>query len=179
MGAKGLSITDPRRYAYSLMNIIFGGNMSSRLFQNIRERRGLAYAVFSFITSYIDTGMFGVYAGVDPKNAKEAAALILKEIRKLQEERVDSSELHDAKEYLKGNIMLASENNDNQMVRLAQSETHFGRNIHLQEILDNVEAVTEDEILELAENLFGSNQFALTLLGPVTDKKTFDDILSP
>ena len=179
LGAKGLSITDPRRYAYSLMNTIFGGNMSSRLFQNIRERRGLAYAVFSFITSYIDTGMFGVYAGIEPKNAKEAAALILEEIRKLKKERVDSGELHDAKEYLKGNIMLASENNDNQMVRIAQSETHFGRNIHLQEILDSVEAVTEDEILELAENLFGSNQFALTLLGPVTEPKAFDDILTP
>jgi len=177
LGTKGLSITDPRRYAFSLMNIILGGNMSSKLFQEIREQRGLAYSVYSFILSYVDTGMFGAYAGVDPKNAHESAALILKEMYKLKEARVDSNELHDAKEYLKGNLMLASESNDNQMVRLAQNETHFGRYITLKEIVDSVETVTVDDILVLAENLFNSNQFALTLLGPVSDKKKFEDIL--
>ncbi|MCK5192828.1 MAG: insulinase family protein [Desulfobulbaceae bacterium] len=178
LGTKGISITDSRRYAYSLMNTILGGNMSSRLFQEIREKRGLAYSVYSFITSYIDTGMFGAYAGVDPKNAYESIVLILKEISGLKEMRVDPNELRNAKEFTKGSLMLASESNDNQMVRLAQTETHFGRYIPLEEIVNSIESVTEDQIIELAQSLFQKSRFALTMLGPVTDGKAFDEILT-
>jgi len=178
LGTKGISITDPRRYAYSLMNTILGGNMSSRLFQEVRERRGLAYSVYSFISSYVDTGMFGVYMGVNPKNAYESTTLILKEICKLKETRVDPNELRKAKEYTKGNLMLASENNDTQMVRAAQNETHFGFYIPLQDIVDRIESVTEDDILDLAESLLQANRFALTMLGPVTDEKAYDEILT-
>ncbi len=178
LGTKGISITDPQRYAYFLMNTLLGGNMSSRLFQEIRERRGLAYSVYSFISSYVDTGMFGAYVGVNPKNAHESIALLLKEIRKLKEIRIGSDELTKAKEFTKGNLLLSSENNDNQMVRLAQNETHFGRFIPLQEVVDKVEAVTADEILELAESLFQDNRFALTMLGPVSDKDAYNDILT-
>jgi predicted Zn-dependent peptidase len=177
LGTKGMSITDPRRYAYSLMNTILGGNMSSRLFQEIREKRGLAYSVYSYVSSFADTGMFGTYAGVAPSNMKKSVQLILKEIYRTKEMRVDSSDLHYAKEFTKGNLMLASESNDNQMVRMAQNETHFGRFIPLKEVINNIEAVTEDDILELAESLFQNNRFALTVLGPVDDKHLFDDIL--
>ncbi len=178
LGTQGISITDPRRYAYSLMNTILGGNMSSRLFQEIRERRGLAYAVYSFISSYVDTGMFGAYTGVNPKNARESTALILKEIDRLKSSHVSPDELRKAKEYTKGNLLLASESNDNQMVRIAQNDTHFGRFIPLQEVLDNIEAVAVDEIFELAESLFRPNGFALTVLGPVEDKHAFEDLLA-
>lgn len=178
LGTKGISITDPQRYAYSLMNTLFGGNMSSRLFQEIRERRGLAYSVYSFISSYVDTGTFGAYVGVDPKNTHESIAVLLQEIRRLKDMRIGSDELIQAKEFTKGNILLSSENNDNQMVRLAQNETHFGRFIPLQEVVDKVEAVTADDILELAESLFQDNRFALTMLGPVSDKEAYDDILT-
>ncbi len=177
LGTKGMSITDPRRFAYSLMNTILGGNMSSRLFQEIREKRGLAYSVFSYVSSFADTGMFGTYAGVSPANIKQSVQLILKEISKIKEMRVDSSELHYAKEFIKGNLMIASESNDNQMVRMAQNETHYGRYVPLEEIINNVETVTEDDILHLAESLFQDNRFALTLLGPIDDKHLFDDIL--
>jgi predicted Zn-dependent peptidase len=177
LGAQGISITDPRRYAYSLMNTLLGGNMSSRLFQEVRERRGLAYSVYSFISSYVDTGMFGAYVGVDPKKAHESTRLILKEIEKFNKTRVGPDELRKAKEFTKGNLLLAAENNDNQMVRLAQNETHFGRFISLQEVVDNIEAVTEDDILELGQNLIQDNRFALTMLGPVGDGKEYSDIL--
>jgi predicted Zn-dependent peptidase len=177
LGTKGMSITDPRRFAYSLMNTILGGNMSSRLFQEVREKRGLAYAVYSYVSSFVDTGMFGAYAGVAPVNIKQSIQLILKEISKIKEMRVDSSELHYAKEFTKGNLMLASESNDNQMVRMAQNETHFGRYVPLEEIIHNIDAVTEDDILHLAEDLFQDNRFSMTLLGPVDDKNQFDDIL--
>jgi len=178
LGIKGMSITDPRRYAYSLMNTILGGNMSSRLFQEIREKRGLAYSVYSFISSYVDTGIFGAYAGLNPKNARKATELILKEISSLKQTRVDPNELKDAKEHTKGSLMLASESNDNQMVRLAQNDTHFGRYIPLEEIADNIESVTQDDILDLAESLFQKRRFALTLLGSVTQKNEFNDILT-
>jgi predicted Zn-dependent peptidase len=178
LGTKGVSITDPRRYAYSLMNTIFGGNMSSRLFQEIREKRGLAYAVYSFISSYVDTGIFGAYAAVNPKNTRKTIELILKEISRLKQTRVDPNELQDAKEHTKGSLMLASENNDNQMVRLAQNETHFGRYIPLEEIKNNIESVTREDILDLAESLFQNRRFALTLLGAVAQKDDFDDMLT-
>jgi predicted Zn-dependent peptidase len=177
LGSKGMSITDPRRFAYSLMNTILGGNMSSRMFQEIREKRGLAYSVYSYVSSFVDTGMFGTYAGVAPVNIKQSVQLILKEISRLKDTRVDSSELNYAKEFTKGNLMLASESNDNQMVRMAQNETHFGRYVPMEEIMNNIDAVSEDDILHLAGDLFQDNRFSLTLLGPVDDKHLFDDVL--
>jgi predicted Zn-dependent peptidase len=178
LNAKGLSITDPRRYSFSLLNTILGGNMSSRLFQEVREKRGLAYSVYSFISSHGDAGMFGVYVGVAPKRAQETTRLVLDEIHRLREKRVESSELKGAIEYTKGGLMLASESIDNQMVRSAQNEIHFGCEIPLQKIIGKVEAVTRDDILELANDLFHPRQMALTLLGPVNnDKKEFEEIL--
>jgi predicted Zn-dependent peptidase len=171
LNAKGLSITDPRRYTFSLLNTILGGNMSSRLFQEVREKRGLAYSVYSFISSHGDTGMFGVYVGVAPNRALETTRLVLDEINKLRKERVEPLELKGAIEYTKGGLMLASESIDNQMVRSAQNEIHFGYEVPLQEIIAKVEAVTPDDILELANELFDSRQMALTLLGPVDGGK--------
>ena len=171
LSAKGLSITDPRRYTFSLLNTILGGNMSSRLFQEVREKRGLAYSVYSFISSHGDTGMFGVYVGVAPERAQETTQLVLNEIHRLRKERVDTSELKGAIEYTKGGLMLASESIDNQMVRSAQNEIHFGCEIPLQKIIDNVESVTPEDILALANDLFHPRQMALTLLGPVNNNK--------
>jgi predicted Zn-dependent peptidase len=177
LGTKGLRIGDPRRYSFSLLNTILGGNMSSRLFQEIREKRGLAYAVYSFISSHVDTGMFGVYLGVDPKRTGETTELILDEIHRLTAEKVDSSELRGAKEYTKGSLMLASESTDNQMVRTAQNEIHFGREIGLEEVLEEIEKVTRDQIINLANELFQKNQMVLTILGPLNKKKVFEKLL--
>jgi len=177
LGTLGLSITDPRRYAYSLLSTILGGNMSSRLFQEIREKRGLAYTVYSFITSHVDTGMFGIYLAVDPTRALEATDLVLKEIDKLGAEPVTAAELQGAIEYTKGSLLLASESNDNQMVRSAQNEIHFNRIISLPEIIKKIESVTTAEISELSKSLFENNKMSLTLLGPVKNKKPFEDML--
>jgi predicted Zn-dependent peptidase len=177
LGAPGLSITDPRRYAYSLLNTILGGNMSSRLFQEIREKRGLAYTVYSFITSHVDTGMFGIYLAVDSARALEATDLVLNEIDKLGAKAVTATELRGAVEYTKGSLLLASESNDNQMVRSAQNEIHFNRIIRLPEVIKKIEAVSAAEILELSKSLFENNKMSLTLLGPVKEEKPFEDIL--
>jgi predicted Zn-dependent peptidase len=174
----GLSITDPRRYACSLLNTILGGNMSSRLFQEVRERRGLAYSVYSFVSSHVDTGMFGFYMGVDPKRTGETTRIVLDEIDKIIKVPVDAAELKGAMEYTKGSLLLASESADNQMVRSAQNELHFGEDITLQTIIENIEAVSADEIRDLANALFSRDQMALTLLGPVDgDRKQFEGIL--
>ncbi|MGD9239276.1 MAG: pitrilysin family protein [Desulfobacterales bacterium] len=177
LGTPGLSITDPRRYAYSLLNTILGGNMSSRLFQEIREKRGLAYTVYSFVTSHVDTGMFGIYFAVDPKRALATTELVLNEIHKIRNEAVAAAELQGAVEYTKGSLLLASESNDNQMVRSAQNEIHFNRDIALQEVIEKVESVTIAEILDLAQSIFEKKKMVLTMLGPVQDKKPFEDLL--
>lgn len=163
----GLSITDPQRFAFSLMNTILGGNMSSRLFQEIREQRGLAYSVYSFMASYVDTGMFGVYAGVTPEAVSKTIDLIVRDLKKIMTQPVSTTELKDAKEYTKGNLCLATESVDNQMVRLAQNEIHFDEYIPMQSVMDNIEAVTVEEIQTLATDLFKPEQVSLTVLGPV------------
>lgn len=177
LGAPGLSITDPRRYGFSLLNTILGGNMSSRLFQEIREKRGWAYTVYSFITSHVDIGMFGVYLAVDPRRALEATDRVLHEIDRLRAEPVSAAELRGAIEYTQGSLLLASESNDNQMVRNAQNEIHFNRNVSLQEIIKKIESVSAAEILELAQNLFKKREMSLTLLGPVKNRKAFEELL--
>ncbi len=178
LGMLGLPITDPRRYTYSLLNTILGGNMSSRLFQEIREKRGLAYTVYSFIMSHVDTGMLGIYLAVDPARASETIALVLNELDKLSAEPVSEAELRGAIEYTKGSLLLASESNDNQMVRCAQNEIHFKRDIRLPEVIKQVESVSAAQILSLCKRLFVRSKMGLTLLGPVKDQRPFEDILS-
>jgi predicted Zn-dependent peptidase len=121
--------------------------------------------------------MFGIYFAVDPKRALETAELVLNELHKLRKEYVTAAELQGAVEYTKGSLLLASESNDNQMVRSAQNEIHFNRNIELQEVIEKVESVTTKEILNLAQSLFEKKKMVLTMLGPVQDKKPFEDIL--
>jgi predicted Zn-dependent peptidase len=177
IGTHGMSTTDERRYAISLLNTILGGNMSSRLFQEIREKRGLAYAVYSFVTSYEDTGVFGTYLGVDPRQAATAARLVLEQMERLKSTRVESSELRDAKEFTKGSLLLAAESVDNQMVRLAQGEMNFARYLPMQEVVSRIEAVRAEELLELARELFAPAQMVVTMLGPLENPEPFEDLL--
>jgi predicted Zn-dependent peptidase len=175
MLTQGYAITAPQRFALSLLNTILGGNMSSRLFQEVRERRGLAYSVYSFINAYVDTGIYGIYAGVAPQNIAQTVAVVLEQLDRLRKDPVSDTELQAAKEFSKGNLLLASESNDNQMVRLAQNDINFGRYVPLQEVVDQIEQVQKEEIRELALDLFRPGRIALTLLGP--DPKN-DDALA-
>jgi len=177
LGILGIPITSQKRYTFSLMNTILGGNMSSRLFQQIRERRGLAYSVYSFINSHTDTGMLGAYACVEHKNTSETINLVLKEMRKLKVERVSSDELNHTKEYIKSALLLSSESNDNQMVRMAQNELNLGKSVSIQKVLDKIASVSKDDIIELAKELFQTGRIALTILGQRHDKNTYDDLL--
>ncbi len=178
LNARGLATTDSRRFVASLMNTILGGNMSSRLFQQIREQRGLAYSVYSFVSSFEDTGMSGAYAGVDPIHAYETVEIILNTLQSLTDGPVTDDELLHAKEFTKGNLLMASESNENQMARLAQGEFHFGRYTPLQEILDGIDRVTPADIRKLSEEIFQKNQMTLTLHGPVTESSQFEQLMT-
>jgi predicted Zn-dependent peptidase len=169
MGVKGLAIADPRRYGLSLLNTILGGNMSSLMFQEIREQRGLAYSVYSFISSHVDAGMFGAYAAVDPGKVGETIELILKQMRSLRDAPVDAAMVQDAREYAKGSLMLSAESVDNQMARLAQNELNLGRFVPVSEIMDEIDRVTPEEIRGLADELFRPDPAALVVLGPVEE----------
>ena len=179
IGLNGLPTGHPLRYGFSLMNTLVGGNMSSRLFQDIREKRGLAYTVYSFVTTHVDSGMFGAYAAVDPTRAVETAQLLVEHMHALKNQRVTKTELDSAKEYIKGNLLLAAESSENQMVRLAQNEIHFERHLPLSEVVQKIEAVTADDIQKIAGHLFENSQSSLTLLGQIRDAAAFDNILEP
>lgn len=177
LATKGLPITDNRRFAAALMNTLLGGNMSSRLFQEIRERRGLAYSVYSFVSSYVDNGMTGIYVATHPDQAAACVELILRELDRLKSETVDPAELSDAKEFTRAGLLMAAESVDSQMVRLAQSEIHFGKYIPTDTLLKKVSAVTADEIQSLARDVFRRTPMTLTLLGPVADPAPFEALL--
>jgi predicted Zn-dependent peptidase len=178
LATPGLSITDPRRFAQSLLNSLLGGNMSSRLFQEIRERRGLAYSVYSYIASHVDTGMFGIYAGVHPDNVLQTIELVVQEMNNICRTPITADELKDAKEFTKGNLILSIESVDNQMVRLAQNEIHFNEFIPLESVIDNVESVTAEQIQELAQTLFLSGRNGVTLLGQVDETTDFRSLIN-
>jgi predicted Zn-dependent peptidase len=153
------------RYKAHLLNCILGGGMSSRLFQNIREKRGLVYSIYSMLNLYHDAGALVVCAGAAPERAEEVVALTLKEFKKLRERLVSSQELKRAKEYIKGSIMLGLESSSSRMTNLAQQLIYHGRLSKLEDILSAVESVSAREIRRLADRLFDPSHFTLTALG--------------
>ncbi len=173
LGLDGIPVTDSRRYIASLLNIVLGGNMSSRLFQTVREERGLAYSIYSFLTSYADTGMLGVYTAVAHEHAQACIDLTLEQIRRLQREPIPHDAIKGAKEFVKGNLLMAEESPDNQMVRLAQNELYFDRYLPMQTVIDGIDAVTPEAIMALASDLWSGRQPSLTVLGPHADQTDF------
>jgi predicted Zn-dependent peptidase len=167
LGARGLAAGDSRRFVATMLQLILGGNMSSRLFQVIREQLGLAYSIYSFLSFFSDTGLLGVSAGVSPKNLAALLAAVSRELKKLKDETVAAAELQAAREYLRGSIYLGAEDVDHLMMRLAKNEINFGHYIPLEDIVNGLLKVTPDEIQELARELVQPGKWALTLLGPV------------
>jgi predicted Zn-dependent peptidase len=170
LGTQGISATHPRRYAFSILNTILGGGMSSRLFQEIREKRGLAYSVYSFLSSFMDSGMLGVYVGTGENTLTRVLQLILREMKKLAEDSLKPKDLRSAKEQLKGNLLLSLESTDSRMGRLAKNELYFNRFVSTEEIIEGIEKVKAEEVSALAHQTFKPNVLSLTILGPVTEK---------
>jgi len=155
------------RFGVAVLNNLLGGGMSSRLFQKIREKQGLAYAVFSELTPYSDTGMLSVYAGTGKETLGKVLDLTIAEFRAMKESPVTQEELLRAKNHLKGSLMLSLESTSSRMSNLARQELYFHRFSSLDEILASIEAVTREEVQTLAQEFFKPEQIAATVLGPI------------
>jgi len=156
----------PDRHAVYVLNTILGGSMSSRLFQHIREERGLAYAVFSSLTTYSDAGTITVYAGCANDKVAEVIELTLAELRQLRDDEVPAEELRRAKDHLKGSLMLSLENTSSRMAHLARQELYFGRHFTLDDTLVSIEAVTAEDVQRVAIDLFRDSGLVATVVGP-------------
>ena len=155
------------RYASYVLNTLLGGSMSSRLFQNVREKRGLAYAVFSGLSAYRDAGSFTIYAGCANEAVGEVIDLIVDELKGVKQSEVPAAELQRAKDHLKGSLMLSLENTASRMSHLARQAIYFDRLLDLDDTLHGVERVTPDDVRRVATDLFRSGGLAVTVLGHV------------
>jgi predicted Zn-dependent peptidase len=167
VGARGLSVRDERRFTLSVLDTILGGGMSSRLFQEVREKRGLAYSVYSFQQGYRDAGLFGVSAGTSPKSVQECVDVIGDELAKMAAHGPTPAELTLAKEHLKGSLTLSLESSAGRMMRLGRSEFNLGRTLEIEEIERSFDAVTLDDVHALARELFDPASLGLCVLGPL------------
>jgi len=170
IGAEGVSARDDRRYAYSVLDTILGGGMASRLFHEIRSKRGLAYNIYSAHHSYRAGGLLTIAAGTGPKTAVEVVAVIRDELAKLVADGVSQEEVARAKEHLKGGLLLSLESTSTRMLRLGHTELNIGRNISPAEAIANIDAVTKEQVDELARADLQRGRLALTVLGPVDDR---------
>jgi predicted Zn-dependent peptidase len=165
LGGKAPHLTSEFRFAGAILNTILGGNMSSRLFQEIREKRGLAYSVYSFFSAYVDTGLLGIYVGTDPLTVNRVLGLINTEMRKIQKGKISKSDLSAAKEHLTGGILLGAESVDARMMRLARNEYVLGRYMSYEELVTSLEKVSVDEVIAVARDAFQSERVSLATLG--------------
>ena len=166
LGVKSLPQASKERYKLYVLNTILGAGISSRLFQEVREKRGLAYSIYSFMASYFDAGVWGVYAGVSRKKVREVLELILKEMRSLRD-TLNETELKRAKNQLKGNIILGLESTNSRMNNIARQEIYYGRYYSPKEIMKKIDSISLNQIRELTERLVKKEWFSLTVYGPV------------
>ncbi|HZS54955.1 MAG TPA: pitrilysin family protein [Bryobacteraceae bacterium] len=169
MGVPAYRLAHELRFPLYVLNTVLGGGMSSRLFQNIREKQGLAYAVYSELNLFSDTGCFTVYAGTAAETAKQVVTSVVQEFRKLKEELIGEDELRRAKDHLKGSLMLSLESTSSRMSNLARQELYFDRFMSMDEMLDNIESVTRGEVQMIAQEFFGADNIALAMLGALGD----------
>lgn len=169
IGAEGTSAADDRRYAFSVLDAILGGGMASRLFQEIREKRGLVYSVYSMHQTYRTGGLFTIAASTRPKNAAEVLALVREELVRLVEDGVTAGEVARAKEHLKGGLLLSLESTSTRMLRLGRTELVTGRAVPPSEVIEKIDAVTKEQVDAIARTLFAPGRLALTVLGPVDE----------
>ncbi len=171
MGTQSFPRNHPDRFGVSVLSVILGGGMSSRLFQEVREKLGLVYGIGAFGQSFRDTGMFGIMAGTSPEKYKKVIEVIHRELDLIRKEPVSEQELLDGKEQLKGSIVLGLESSNSRMIRLAEQEIYFGQHFSIDELLVEIDAVTRDDIQRLAVNLFDESKLSLAVVGPISKIK--------
>ena len=171
LGVPSYPLPDEHRYACYVLNTLLGGGMSSRLFQNIREKQGLAYSVYSDLSPYRDTGCLLVYAGTSPASATRVVTSVMDELRDLKENLVGPEELRRAKDHLKGSMMLSLESTGSRMSNLARQQLYFGKFFTLDEMIARIESVTAEDIGEITREFFRTDQISLSVLGRLNGTK--------
>lgn len=169
LGTPGLSLDHKKTYTFQIINTVLGGGLSSRLFQEIREQRGLVYSVYSYHSSYHDTGLFCIYAGLSKQNVDAVLELIFKQIKDIRANSITVEELQRAKDQLKGNLLLSLENVSTRMSRLGKSQLYLGKIIPPEEIVEKLNKVTIEDIQELAFEMLDPVNFSLATIGPWAD----------
>jgi predicted Zn-dependent peptidase len=169
IGIEGLPYSSNDRYALSLLNTVLGSSVSSRLYQEVREKKGYAYNIYSYLSSYLDAGMWVVYAGTGRKRSAIVASLIIKELTELHK-TLNEDEIRRAKDQLKGNLVLGLESVSSRVQSNARQEIYFGRHFSQQEMMKRIEAVGLDQVRDLANRLISGKRISLTALGPVGDE---------
>ncbi len=165
LGMPAYPLPHESRFVCYVLNTVLGGGMSSRLFQNIREKQGLAYSVYSELNMYRDAGCLAVCAGTSAESAKKVVFSVMEELRQLEQDTIGPDELRRAKDHLKGSFMLGLESTSSRMGNLARQEMYFGRFFTLDEMLESIEAVTAEQVQQIAREFFNPEQIALTMLG--------------
>ena len=178
LGVPAYPIAHEKRHAGYILNTLLGGGMSSRLFQNIRERQGLAYSIYSDLNPYRDTGCLAVYAGTSLASASKVVQSVVSEFRKLKTEAVSEEELRRSKAQLKGSLMLSLESSSARMSNLARQEMYFDRFYDLDELIEKIEAVTSEDVHTLANEFFKTESVAVTVLGNLPGLKVTRDQLA-
>ena len=178
IGVPAHPIAHEKRHAGYILNTVLGGGMSSRLFQNIRERQGLAYSIYSDLNPYRDTGCLAVYAGTSLASAAKVVLSVVEEFRKLKGDSVPEEELRRAKAQLKGSLMLSLESSTSRMSNLARQEMYFDRFYDLDELIERIEAVTAEDLANLANEFFKPESVAVTALGNLNGLKLTRDQLA-
>jgi predicted Zn-dependent peptidase len=178
VGVPSYSISHNRRYVMYVLNTLLGGGMSSRLFQNIREKQGLVYSIFSELNPFRDTGMLSIYAGSSRDSAPKVVQSIVRELRQLKENAIEEEELKRAKDQLKGSLMLSLESSTARMSNLARQEMYYDHFVSMDEIIERIQAVTQDDLLASANELFKPEMIAVTVLGNLNGLKITRDSLA-
>jgi predicted Zn-dependent peptidase len=176
LGCEGLSRTDGRRFALGVLNAALGGGMSSRLFQEVREKRGLAYSVYSFASQHADTGMWGVYAGCLPSKADEVLSICAAEVAKVAADGLTDEELERGKGQVRGGIVLGLEDPSSRMTRLGKAELVYPALEPVDDIIAAINAVTHDDVLQVASEIL-TRPKALAVVGPFDDASAFTGVL--
>jgi predicted Zn-dependent peptidase len=169
LGTGGLARSDERRFALGILNNALGGGMSSRLFQEVRERRGLAYSVYSYHSQYADTGLFGVYAGCAPSRVTEVLSLCREQVDAVAKDGITAEEIARGKGQLKGSLVLGLEDTSSRMSRLGKGELVYGEQLTVDEVIARIDAVTADDVREVAAEVLAGGRLGLAVIGPFDD----------
>lgn len=167
LGGEAPPISDRRRFSASVLNTILGGNMSSRLFQEIREKMALAYSVYSFISAYRDTGMFGIYVACSPDKVNATLEIIQREIRKIKKGHISQSDVDEAVDHLIGGLLLSCESTENIMMRIAKNEFVFGEYLSIDDLIEELKDVKATDVVNIANESFRENGITFASLGPL------------